>query len=172
MGFLTVLVISLISSIAAQAQSFELTGMGLGDLLRNANGRVLHRNQSDAESDCVEEGRLPTARELANYAHSQGACVILSPSEYESFRGTRNCPKSGYYQIRVAASATEPADDFYYSRNGYQPPAGDLGTFTLWSTSVDPDHSSAAHVLNARSGEFYLYYRRSRYTDSAVRCMR
>jgi hypothetical protein len=159
-----------------QARIRELegsTGSGLGDILRDADGRVRHMSQKEAQLACLILGaRLPTARELATYSHGLGACAILSPSEYAGFQNTGNCLKSYYYQVRVAASATEPADEFYFNFSGYQRPAGDLENLWFWSSSVRPVFSYYAYGLNGTNGHVDYIDRNYNERDSAVRCMR
>jgi hypothetical protein len=116
--------------------------------------------------------RAESARELAAHSHSSGVCAILSPSEYTSFQDTGNCLKSGYYQVRVAASATEPADEFYFNPYGYHRPAGYLGNLWFWSSSVHPDDSDYAYELSGYGGYVTDAHRSSDGEDGAVRCMR
>jgi hypothetical protein len=114
--------------------------------------------QDDAERACRELGaRLPTVRELAAHSHSLGACAILSASEYVGFQDTGNCLKSDYHRVRVAGvSATEQADTFYFNGSGYRPPAGDLGNWRFWSSSVHPhDHYRFVYGLDGSDGGIF-----------------
>ena len=152
----------------------------LGDILRDANGRVRHMNQYDAERTCREQGtRLPTARELAVYSQSLGARGIREtahPGVVTSDTTVRaeieQMDRDGYYPIYVANSSGQRAVDFYFNYSGYQRPAGDLGNLWFWSSSVHPDYSNVAYVLYGYYGFIDGDDRSSGYVSSAVRCVR
>lgn len=165
-----------------QARIRELegsTGSGLGDILRDANGRVRHMSQYDAERTCREQGtRLPTARELAVYSQSLGARGIREtahPGVVTSDTTVRaeieQMDRAGYYPIYVANSSGQIAVDFYHDTLGYQRPAGDLRNLWFWSSSVRPVYSGYAYGLSGLNGGLYYYYRSHYDDDNAVRCM-
>ena len=146
-----------LGQIQARLRELELdanAGPGLGDVLRDRAGNIRNMNQDEAARTCRELGtRLPTARELAAHSQRLGACGILSPSDYESFQGSRDCSKTDYALIRVGAGISEPADEFYFNRSGYQRPAGDFGIYWFRSSSVRPDDSSYEYGLGGYSGD-------------------
>jgi hypothetical protein len=166
-----------------QARIRELegsTGSGLGDILRDANGRVRHMNQYDAERTCREQGtRLPTARELAVYSQSLGARGIREtahPGVVTSDTTVRaeieQMDRDGYYPIYVANSSGQRAVDFYFNYSGYQRPAGALGNLWFLSSSVHPGDPNDAYSLVGGNGVIYYDVRSGVYVDSAVRCVR
>jgi hypothetical protein len=152
----------------------------LGDILRDANGRVRRMNQYDAERTCREQGtRLPTARELAVYSQSLGARGIRETAhpgvvtwDTTVRAEIEQMDRDGYYPIYVANSSGQRAVDFYFNYSGYQRPAGDLGNLWFWSSSVRPVASNYADVLNGSNG-YVDYVNRSYGNDNfAVRCVR
>ena len=166
-----------------QARIRELegsTGSGLGDILRDAKGRVRHMNQYDAERTCREQGtRLPTARELAVYSQSLGARGIREtahPGVVTSDTTVRaeieQMDRDGYYPIYVANSSGQRAVDFYFNYSGYQRPAGDLGNLWFWSSSVHPVYSYGAYFVSGSVGGVGNVNRSSGDDGSAVRCVR
>jgi hypothetical protein len=166
-----------------QARIRELegsTGSGLGDILRDADGRVRHMNQYDAERTCREQGtRLPTARELAVYSQSLGARGIREtahPGVVTSDTTVRaeieKMDRDGYYPIYVANRSGQRAVDFYFNHWGYQRPPGGLGNLWFWSSSAHPFDSDYAYYLDGYDGGI-AYVNRS-YDDDygAVSCVR
>jgi hypothetical protein len=130
----------------------------LTDIAKNADGSVRHMTQYDADNYCRSQGqRLPTARELALYAQSLGA------------QGISETAKDGYDLVKGSDSAGHP-DNFYFSNQGYQPPAGDLGKSWFWSSSLHPDHSDWPYSLKASEGKFEYFY--LGFDFAAVRCVR
>ena len=164
-----------------QARIRELegsTGSGLGDILRDANGRVRHMNQYDAERTCREQGtRLPTARELAVYSQSLGARgiretahpgVVMSDTTVRA--EIEQMDRDGYYPIYVANSSGQSSVDFYFNYSGYQRPAGDLGNLWFWSSSV---HTYlGAYGLSGKNGLIGPVNRSYVSDASAERCVR
>lgn len=141
--------------------------VALGDILRDSNGRVRHTNLRDADGACRDQGgRLPTARELAVYSQSLGAQGIRETAHpgVGSFASKVQAEiaqmnRDGYYpNYYVANNSGDKAIDFYFNSSGYQRPAGDLGDYWFWSSSVltsdfGYDYDSA-YVLNGFSGYF------------------
>lgn len=117
--------------------------------------------QTYAKHFCEDKGmRLPTAREFALVAESLGA---------EGISETR---KDGYRLIRGQDSAGNP-DYFYFSNHGYKRPAGALGNYWFWSSSVHPGNyfNNMAYLLNGYNGAIDYYVRSDVYYVSfAVRC--
>jgi hypothetical protein len=129
-----------------------------GDIVRNADGSIRYMNQADAINYCASQGQhLPSARELAALSQSMGAAGISETA------------KNGYYQVN-ARNADGKTDSFYFSSEGYNRPAGDLGNNPFWSSSI-PLINPADNGLNlvgqdgSISGYFRTYY-------FAVRCAR
>jgi hypothetical protein len=130
------------------------------DIAKDKDGIALHMKHYDADKHCQAlKMRLPTARELALYSQSLGA------------QGISETEKDGYNLVIGSDSAGNP-DHFYFNRTGYKRPAGDLGDYWFWSSSVHPDYSNFADGLNGYNGGVD-YYDRSYDDDySAVRCVR
>lgn len=141
-----------LSTSAAQADGVVPNRTGI------ANGEIL-MNHNHAGSYCRnQQSRLPTARELALYARSRGA------------EGISETAKDGYYLVKGTDSAGN-ADHFYFSYKGYKSPAGDLGNYWFWSSSVLlPDYSDYAHGLYVASGYIGTFYRD--YGRGAAGCVR
>jgi hypothetical protein len=103
----------------------------------------------DAEAYCKDHGgHLPSVREMAVYAMSQGAAGIKETSL--SGRVTSDpavkaeiieMGAQGYRMVQKAA-LWAPAVDFYYSANGFQNSQG--MDAKLWSSSTDSSSSSLA----------------------------
>ena len=118
-------------------------------------------DQYEAEKICLDKGmRLPTARELALDAIARKALPSSAISETK---------KDGYYLVKGSDSVGSP-DHFYFSYKDYKRPAGDLGNKWFWSSSVHPDDSDFAYVLNGIYGDVY-YVDRSFDFNNAVRCV-
>jgi hypothetical protein len=102
----------------------------------------------EAEDYCQKRNqRLPTARELANYAQNQGA------------DGISESKKQGYQLVSGSDSVGNP-DHFYYSNRGYKRPAGDLGNFRIWSSSAVPPYiTDGGYYLNGIDGSIDSDYR-------------
>jgi len=153
--------------------------LSLGDIVKDAHGKVRTMNQYDADKYCKSIGsRLPTARELALYSQSLGARGILETS-YSGIDSASSkvqteitqMDKEGYYPIYTKNSAEKTVVDFYFNYSGYQRPAGDLGNYSFWSSSVHPYSSNFAYYLYGYDGVIYFDYRS--YDDlNAVRCVR
>ncbi len=169
-------VIAMLSlALGAQLLSFhaEAQAPELGDILRDANGRIRHMNQTDAKQACrAQRARLPSARELGEYSQSLGACGVLSVSEFENFQDNGNCHKRLYDRIRVDAGEDEPADEFYFNFSGYQRPAGELGDFRFWTSSAF--HSAIAYGIVLSGSNGGISYARPSFHERAfaVRCVR
>ena len=119
-------------------------------------------SQHEAEDICRDKGmRLPTARELALDAIARKALPSSAISETE---------KDGYSLVKGSDSEGNP-DHFYFSNKGYQPPAGDLGNKWFWSSSVLPDYSVYAYVINGVNGVIDYVSRSYDYDYGAVRCV-
>ncbi|MGK5083042.1 hypothetical protein WDW37_07025 [Bdellovibrionota bacterium FG-1] len=131
----------------------------LTDIVRNADGKVRHMYQTEADSYCRNQGqRLPTTRELALYAQSRGA------------QGISETPKFDYDLIKGSDSLGNP-DNFYYSNRGYQRPAGDLGSQYFWSSSVTrDDFSFFAYHMGGEDALFLIGSGGDNY--GSVRCLR
>jgi hypothetical protein len=166
--------------ISLRAEAQVGSSPGLGDILRHTSGNVRHMKQYDAERTCRELGtRLPTARELAVYSQSLGARKIretthpdVATTDSTVRAEIAQMDRDGYYPIYVANPSGQRAVDFYFNDSGYRRPAGDLGYYWFWSSSVHPDFSNNAYLLSGFGGGFQ-YYNRSDYDGVAeVRCVR
>lgn len=118
-------------------------------------------SQYEAKRICQDMGmRLPTARELALVSQNLGAQGI---SETQKDRH--------YYLVKGSDSAGNP-DHFYFSFKGYNPPAGDLGTYTFWTSSVHPTFFHSAYLLDASVGVIESIPRGDDFSSEAVRCVK
>ena len=132
----------------------------VGDIVRNNEGSILYMRQADAISYCKSQGQhLPSAREFAQLAQSQGAAGISEKA------------KPGYYQVN-ATNADGKADTFYFSSAGYNRPAGDLGKYTLWSSSINSNQGETEFLFFANSGDVYWDTNGYHTSDHAVLCAR
>ena len=138
----------------------------IGDFLRISDGQVRNRiNQYQAERACAEQGsRLPTARELAEEATRYGA-EILELSQAP----TGKVPE-GYYRIN-AKNPNGTTDSFYYSRQNYKRPSGDLGNYWVWSSSLHPVFDDVAFDFYGADGFLYYYSRGTRFGYDSARCV-
>jgi len=120
----------------------------LGEIVRNADGSVRLMNHYEAEAYCQKQGsRLPTARELGLVSQSLGAKGFRE-TEYpnvpinnsrEVMLEMSRMYSDGYGEVYTWNSAGEKVVDFYFGYSGYKRPAGDLGYYAFWSSSVvDP----------------------------------
>jgi hypothetical protein len=105
-----------------------------------AQGRAKLMNYRDAVQYCSSQGaRLPSARELARYSMSLGAKGF--PETGELSKGEISFD---YVEV-VNADGTE--DSFYFSRVGYQTPAGHLRQNAFWSSSVYSGWSTPPYLM-------------------------
>jgi len=146
----------------------------LAELLKDVTPRLTgilktEVSQDEAKSICEEEGkrlgdpgmRLPTARELALDAIARKALPSSAISETK---------KDGYSLVKGSDSVGNP-DHFYFSYKDYKRPAGDLGNKWFWSSSVHPDYSVYAYVINGVNGVIDYVSRSYDYDYGAVRCV-
>jgi hypothetical protein len=152
----------------------------LGEILRDENGEVLHLNHWDAERKChLRGGRLPTARELAEYSQGLGARGIretshpgMSTTDWRTVRSEiEQMGRDGYYPIYVTNRLGQQAVDFYFNYSGYQCPTNESGSFWFWSSSVRPEDTNDAYSLSSDVGVVGHVPRRYDASSSAVRCM-
>jgi hypothetical protein len=136
---------------------------GDGFLVRS--GKTLNGiNQCQADYACKQLGaRLPTARELAIEGRKHGAEMVeLSPDS--------PAPKDFYLVIVVNPNGKK--DQFYYRYENYAIPAGDLGNYWMWSSSVHPYYDDVyPFFLVGYSGRFDSLARDWAYNVSAARCV-
>jgi hypothetical protein len=144
----------------AQARSETLVKdvmPNLTGIAKDADGSILKMNQEDADRYCRYLGlRLPTARELALYSQSQGARGIGKPKK----RG---------YNLVLGSDSSGNEDRFSFLVNGYERPTGELGNNWFWSSSVYPDDSHLAYLMDGRFGFIYLGMRNI--GEGSVRCV-
>lgn len=131
-------------------------------LLRSEDGRLLHLSQPEAMKACPEGTRLPTIRELAKISQTRGAKGILEANQDDEI-------PAGYEKIS-AINFDGQEDEFYFSREGYKHPEGDLGeSWMFWSSSVHSSFSYLAWYLNGYSSQMAYV---SGYKDyGAVMCV-
>lgn len=120
---------------------------------RDHRGRLLEMDWRDAVEQCAsKDSRLPSARELALFAMRLGAKGI---SEIVDGR-----PDSSYFLIETKET-DGTTDSFYFSREGYQDPPGEIASY--WSSSVSKYKSDeriyfASVGLLMESWEKRLYF--------------
>lgn len=133
------------------------------DIAKNADGGVKYISQEDAVQYCSDQGaRLPSARELAQLSMTFGAKGI---AEIQSGK-----PDNSYREIWVN-NADGSLDRFYFSEEGYQRPAGELGDYTLWSSSrYSRDYYVYGFVFIGSIGGIYADFSFQN-RDIAVRCV-
>lgn len=162
-----------VGSQLAQANDLENTAPKFTDVARDANGKILHMNQYEADSYCRSRNqRLPTARDLAAYAHSMGAKGISkTPKDSDN--------KDSNEQI-VGSDVWGNPDVFFYSNEGFRPVLEDDSMdSSFWSSSVSQMDSANAYILFGDFGELYEMPRSEKDApsptsyggDSAVRCV-
>jgi hypothetical protein len=171
----------------------------LGDIVKE-NDDVSHMTQSQAYDYCLNQNPeserkaikealdknqipakgiyLPLARQLAQYSQTLGARGISETAHPGMVRSAEavkteiaEMDKDGFLPIFAKNSAGQPVVDFYFNYSGYQRPAGDLGNYFFWSSSVHPDYFDGAYNLNG-DGFIFFAYRSDCYYGSAVRCAR
>lgn len=134
----------------------------IGDLLRDGSGQVQFMNQRLAGRACAaKNGRLPTIREFAQESQSNGAKGILEVGQVDP----GNVPP-GYDRI-WAKNPDGNIDIFYYNRDGYRPPQGDLGRHIVWSASWIDSFDGLA--FSSSYGELDFWDREE--FRAAVRCV-
>lgn len=102
----------------------------------------------EAHNICRKRGmRLPTPRELAEFAQKLGA------------NGISETRKDGYYRV----GSDTKYKPFYYSRQGYEDPSGTQGHYLIWSDGhfLSPNRGngirSSALTLNMITGRMKSY---------------
>lgn len=130
--------------------SFILVG---GSKLRaTANDEIIrlgdienpYRGQDSFEADiiCRDKGsRLPTARELAAYAKSRGACGIDEARQYKQFPTSAQCRDQDFVGILISLDGVRIDDQFNFSPSGYVSEGGDWNV-PIWSQSGPPGNYS------------------------------
>lgn len=119
-------------------------------ILRDDRGNVIWMTQAEAIEACTRHGmRLPTVRKLAELSQAQGAKGILEITEVKD-----QAIPGGYYLVD-SKNPDGNIDQFYFNRDGYNTPGGDLGRKWFWSSSVGPSSGSGGYYsfgLNGNSG--------------------
>lgn len=160
----------------------------LGDIVKTPDGKAIQMNHYEAEKYCKAQGsRLPTAREFAREAQRLGAKGI-EETKYPNFSADSNEVQVEEYQMIKGGYETNYAKtpvgmivvDFYFKREGYQRPSGDLGNHAFWTSTIGALDHRYAYGLNGIYGFFDIFDRRSPinfngdhalYGFSAVRCI-
>lgn len=129
------------------------------DIARNGDGSVKLMSQNEAFEYCAKQGtHLPSARELAQLSMSFGARGIVSSCGSDVRCG----------RVRTEHSRYSP-ENFFFSDAGYQRPAGDLGNYWFWSSSVDTYAYGFGWVMYGSSGSIVIAYNNTDHKN-AVRC--
>jgi len=145
-------------------------------------GEVCIATQYAADSYCKSiKSRLPTLRELALYAQTLGAKGIREThfknvdmskpqvqAEIKQMEGLK-------YDAIYKGFGEKIVVDFYYSHKGYLHPEGDLGRYLYFSSTIGPESSSFAFLLNGYSGDIHDEFRDDatdhKYNYHAIRCV-
>lgn len=152
----------------------------LGDIVKNPDGSVSHMNQYDSEKYCLAQGsRLPTAKELAKESqrllakgvHAHAKHLGVSVDSYAVNTEIDQMRRDGYRPIYTKNSSGQKVVDFYFNNSGYERPAGELGNYFFWSSSVHPVYSDYAYGLYGYDGDFVYDSRHISYAYCAVRCV-
>lgn len=131
-------------------------------ILRSSDGSILELTQQQAVKACPVGSRLPTARELAGIARTNGAKGILELSDIGS-----HIPSG--YSLSTTVDSHGSHDIFYFSNENYHPPKGSLGYQAFWSSSLELGNAERAFIFSGATGDIYpfdLNYR------IAVLCLR
>lgn len=177
---------------ACKAKALEIhtaaEGAKLGDIAKTPNGKAIQMNHYEAEKYCKAQGsRLPTPREFAREVQRLGARGI-EETKYPNLSADTNevqfeeyqMIKAGYDTVHAKTPVGMTVVDFYFKRDGYQRPSGDLGNHGFWSSAIGVLDHRYAYGLNGVYGFFDIYDRRSpidtngdHYLSgfSAVRCI-
>ena len=133
----------------------------LTDILKDGSGSLITgKNQYQAADECAKRGmRLPTIRELAQWATQYGAAIS-------------DCPKDGYSEIDASDASGNP-DKLYFSWSGYHAPTdGGLGQYLYWSSSVVPGVYDGAFTLDGTYAWIQGDARSDNRGANALRCAR
>jgi hypothetical protein len=129
------------------------------DVAKNADGSLKTMNQADAIEYCSAQGaHLPSASEFVQFAMRLGAKGIADSNLDDSF-----------HKFNVTnVNGTE--NTFYFSSDGYRPPAdAPPGNILFWSSSVLSNNSVRGFVWGADYGFISDVVRN--YTVPAVGCV-
>lgn len=127
-----VFVVLIFSTNAAMARDIYLDHMDKDGILRMKDGSPVMADQKEAIEACASFGmHLPTIREFAVLAQSQGATGILEKSTVANGQ-----VPPGYYRIQ-ALSLDGVRDEFYFNQTGYVRPRGHLGFYHFWTSSLN-----------------------------------
>lgn len=130
-------------------------------ILRNDDGSIFYTTHRWAEKACPTGTHLPSIRELAELSQKSGSKGILERNQVDPIR-----VPAGYHKIS-AINSDGKWDEFYFSNDGYEPPAGDLGSNWFWSSSSSFYGAAYCYALRD-TGEPYWVRHESR---NAVRCI-
>jgi len=181
LGFFSLNFAVLGAAVSSWAQEGRLT-----DIARNADGSVRIMNQYDATKYCKSLGfRVPTMRELAIESQQFGAAIRETsfPGVFAKDSAVASeielMEKEKFTPIYKGDSSSNEVLDFYLSIADYRHPTGDLGNFTLWSSSYDPEASFFAYQLpglvQINSGEWSWFFEAPRAIHErgyqSVRCI-
>lgn len=149
----------------------------IGPAARNTDGSILLTNSAGAFNICKKQGgRLPTIRELAEYAVANGASIretqfpgIRSNSDEVQAEITQ---MTSEFYIPVYADATKSIDFYYKVTSNYIMPADELDNSLLlyWSASTYAFDNNQQYTLSRNTGHIKQYSSTS-VNPFAVRCL-
>ncbi len=190
--FFTIAILALTSLQTAHAQN--LNSIELTEIIKRSDWKHLILNATDADKMCKENGfsRLPTVRDLAQYAQTLGAKGIretafpsastVDPLVQNEMTQMR---KDGYFPVYVRRGHDDSGwlrgVSFYYNHSGYQPPTmtDNEGTdeWFHWIYSASHVFYGRSYVLNDDSGELILvdvdgFNYQELSNDVSIRCVK
>jgi hypothetical protein len=171
------LILIFVVGVLATSAGAEESSPRLGPVERDDTGRVLALPHFSGDAYCKQRGaRLPTVRQLAMYAQSQGAKGIRR-TEFENLPGSDARVKNEIEEMKqeryypIFRSDDFRLIDFYYSSEGYRPPSGEEGRRWIRSRSYH-QVIVTPYILLGDSGEIaYEYWRNPNFSLEALRCL-
>ncbi len=151
-----------------------------GEIIKNPDGSVHKVSLADAPFYCAgPDKHLPTAREFAEFAQSQGAKGIRetafagAPLWQVSSEIAQN-EKEGFYPIYETVVGQGTTVDFYFNETDYKKPPGDFGQNWFWSSSRgSPEtYDRGDNMSYGFSVGFGIVYYTDGYSYGAVVCAR
>jgi hypothetical protein len=134
-------------------------------IVRDDYGQVLSMGQLAAIETCAKFGmRLPSVRELATFAKSDGE-ILKEVNEV-----TPDDIAKGYVHLVGAIDSDGKRDSFYYDYRNYLIPVNDLGQYWFWSSSHNANTGNPYGGYPIVFGVGMAEYYDSGY-DVAVRCI-
>lgn len=148
----------------------------VGLATRNADGSILLTNFPGAFNICKKQGgRLPTIRELAEYAVNHGA--FMRETQFPGIKSNTDAvqaeirQQTSEFYMPVFAYATQSIDFYYKVTSDYRMPDDEMDNSLLfyWSSSTYAFDNNFQYTLSRSSGHIKQYNSAST-NPFAVRC--